>query len=405
MSHQPKQHVVPACPSVAVNRRSFLRAGASLTATATLPVIAPTASAKTPPRTPTAVRTGKQYDYAQIRSLLGTMLDEIGGVRPLVKQKFVTIKTNLVNSPVHTWGGLPVWLTTTTHPAVAMALGSLLVEYGARRVTFCDQLPYQDLSPEVFRQYGYDLSEFNQAMDGRCRFANTRNRGDHSDYALVRVPEGGFLANAWEVNRTYADTDVLVSLTKLKSHISGGVTLGMKNLYGVPPSSLYGDDLVDEPDESATGYRGKAMHNCVRKPFTSVDTFTGKSIEGDHGFNVPHFILDLNRAFPIELVVIDGISTIANGEGAWMGSRVEVCRPNLLIAGRNPVCTDAVAASLMGFHPDAPDEHQPFINGVNYLRKARELGMGENRIDQLDVVGEPLSKARWHFPPTFRFSA
>ena len=61
----------------------------------------------------------------------------------------------------------------------------------------------------------------------------------------------------------------------------------MKNLFGVPPSSLYGDDLKEQPDENAIGYRSGTMHDCVRKPLTSTATFIGPSVRGDHGFNVP----------------------------------------------------------------------------------------------------------------------
>jgi hypothetical protein len=116
-------------------------------------------------------------------------------------------------------------------------------------------------------------------MDGRARFENTRSRGAFRDYATVKVPGGGELANLWEVNRAYVDTDVIVSLGKLKSHVSGGVTGGMKNLFGVPPSSLYGDDLEKEPDENAVGYRTNTMHACTRSPLTSVTSFTENPLQ------------------------------------------------------------------------------------------------------------------------------
>ena len=97
------------------------------------------------------------------------------------------------------------------------------------------------------------------------------------------------------------------------------------------------------------------MHNSTHRPLTSVPGFTGRSIEGDHGYNVPRFIVDLATAFPIRLAVIDGISTIQTAEGWWIGSMVSLTRPGLLIAGANAVCTDAVAAAVMGFDPEAAD--------------------------------------------------
>ncbi len=180
------------------------------------------------------------------------------------------------------------------------------------------------------------------------------------------------------------------------------MTGGMKNLFGIPPSSLYGDDLKDHPDEDALDYRNGVMHTCTRKPLTSADYFTGKPVPGDHGNNVPRFIVDLNAAFPIDLVVIDAISVIQTAEGWWNGSMVSVTRPGLVLAGRNAVCTDAVATAVMGFDPEAPDRTYPFANGINYLALARRRGMGENRLTQLEVAGVDLDSARFEYQPTYR---
>ena len=405
--HDEGRRIVPRCPGGILTRREFLKCATAAVMVAPAigaAALGPGAREKeaSVPRKVTGIGFCKRYEFSQARQALGGIFDELGDVRRLVKGKHVTVKVNLVNASGEDVSGVPLWLTVTVHPVVAKAMGSLLVEYGARQVVFCDQLPFASLEADAFAGYGFDLSEFNRVMKGRARFENTRNRGRHKDYALVKVSGGGELADAWEVNRTYADTDVLMSLTKLKSHVSGGITGGMKNLFGVPPSSLYGDDLQDRPDENAKDYRNKAMHNCTRKPFTSVTTFNGRSVEGDHGFNVPRFIVDLNAAFPVDLVVIDGISSIQTVEGWWIGSMVSITRPGLLIAGRNPVCTDAVAAAVMGFNPDAPDRTWPFVNGTNHLALARRKGLGENRLDHLEVAGVDLAAARYAYQPTFR---
>ena len=398
---------IPCCPGGILTRRDFLKCAAA--AVAVLPLAGPAAAdvfageeGSPAPRKPTGIALCKRYEFESVRRGLAGIFDELGDVRRLVKNKHVTVKTNLVNTSEEDVAGIPLCLTVTVHPVVAQALGSLLADYGAKEIVFCDQLPFQPLGEEAFAGYGFKLSEFNRVMDGHARFENTRNRGRHKDYALVKLPAPGELADAWEVNRTYVDTDVLVSLTKLKSHVSGGITGGMKNLFGIPPSSLYGDDLKKEPDEGAMGYRNGTMHNCTRKPFTSAGTFNGKSIEGDHGFNVPRFIVDLNTAFPVSLVVVDGISAIQTAEGWWNGSMVSVTRPGLLIAGRNPVCTDAVAAAVMGFDPDAADRTWPFANGTNYLALSRRKGLGENRLANLDITGVDLATARFEYQPTYR---
>ncbi len=399
----------PTCPGRVLTRRDFLFALAA-TPLAGAVATAPTAAAAAPaagarphpaPRAVTALGLCPRYEFAAVRRTLGRMLEELGDVRRLVRRRHVTVKVNLVNTSAEDVAGVPLGLTVTVHPVVALALGSLLVEYGARQVVFCDQLPFRSPDEEAFTGYGYRLADFRDALDGRVRLENTRNRGRHPTYAWVRVPDGE-LATAWEVNRTYVDTDVLVSLTKLKSHVSGGISGALKNLFGVPPSSLYGEDLRDEPDENATGYRGATMHSCERLPLTSAPSFTGRSVRGDHGYNVPRFIVDLAAAFPIHLAVIDGISTIQSAEGWWNGAMVSVTRPGVLLAGRNPVCTDAVAAAVMGFDPDAPDRTWPFVNGTNHLALARRRGLGENRLRELEIAGVPLERARFEFHPTFR---
>lgn len=400
------RHTIPICPGTTFSRREFLRrsiAAAAAAPTVSSSILSHAAETESVsiPRKLTVVDICKRYDYAEIRRVLSVLLDELGDVRSLVKNKFVTVKTNLVNTSKETIGGLPLWFGVTVHPKVALALGSLFVDYGAKRVTYCDQLPFVPIGPESFEGYGFNFDEFSHTMDHKVRFINTRNRGEHKDYALVKVPNPE-LATAWEVNQEYVKTDVLVSLCKLKSHVSGGVTMGMKNLFGVPPSSMYGDDLKDEPDENATGYRGYTMHECSKKPLTSVTTFNDRSVLNDHGFNVPRFIVDLNAAFPVELVVIDGISVIQSAEGWWNGSMVSVTRPGLLIAGRNPVCTDAVGAAIMGFNPDAADRTHPFANGINHLSLARKKGLGENRIQNLEVGGIGLEKARYEYVPTYQ---
>jgi uncharacterized protein (DUF362 family) len=396
---------LPRCPGRSLTRRDFLQYSAGALAATALLQPGASVNAALPerrvPRAPTSIGLCQNYALAEVKRVLAKSFDELGDVHRLVRRKHVLVKTNLVNTSEEHVSGIPLWLTVTVHPNVALALGSLFVEYGARSVTFCDQLPFRTPDAEAFAGYGFKLPEFMQTMDGRARFENTRNLGRHKSYAWVKVPQGE-LATAWEVNRTYVDTDVIVSLTKLKSHVSGGITGGMKNLFGVPPSSLYGEDLVDHPDENATSYRGATMHACTKRPQTSAASFTGKSVDGDHGFNVPRFIVDLAAAFPISLVVIDGISTIQTAEGWWNGAMVSVTRPGLLIAGRNPVSTDAVAAAVMGFNPDAADRTWPFANGTNHLALARQRGLGENRLSELEIAGVPLERARFEFQPTYQ---
>ena len=53
---------------------------------------------------------------------------------------------------------------------------------------------------------------------GRVEFENTRNLGLGKRYSHFPVPGGGYMFSAFDLNHAYEETDVLVSLAKLKNH-------------------------------------------------------------------------------------------------------------------------------------------------------------------------------------------
>lgn len=71
---------------------------------------------------------------------------------------------------------------------------------------------------------------------------------------------------------------------------------------------------------------------------------------------MPRHTVDAVGIRPIDLAIIDGIETVSGGEGPWL--KLASQAPGLLLAGRNAVCTDAVATAVMGYDPAAP-EHLP----------------------------------------------
>ena len=94
-------------------------------------------------------------------------------------------------------------------------------------------------------------------------FEDTRNLGQGRRYHEVKVPWGGSLFPAYHVNHSYVDCDVYVSLAKLKNHATAGVTLGMKNNFGVTPIALYGQH---EPNEQSTSARVAIFHEGRERP-------------------------------------------------------------------------------------------------------------------------------------------
>jgi uncharacterized protein (DUF362 family) len=134
---------------------------------------------------------------------------------------------------------------------------------------------------------------------------------------------------------------VLISVPKLKIHRLATVTLGIKNLMG------------------ALASKG-SMHN-------------GRLSEN---------IADLASVLRPSLTVIDGI--IAGGGHETSGNPVKM---DLVIAGADPVAVDAVGAAVMGIQPTE----------VKHLVLVERKGLGTCRLENIEVVGEPVEKVRCKF--------
>src|SRR5260370_16840428 len=97
-------------------------------------------------------------------------------------------------------------------------------------------------------------------------FENTNYLGNGKKYSRLWVPKGGHMFRAFDLNHSYEDCDVFVSIAKLKEHATAGVTLSMKNCFGITPCTIYGDGSgVDEPSAVPKGGRGP-IHAGNRQP-------------------------------------------------------------------------------------------------------------------------------------------
>ena len=158
------------------------------------------------------------------------MFDQIGGLGRLVKGKTVAIKVNLTGDPDGRMGFIPIGHTTWTHPAVIAATVHLLGRAGARRIRLLES-PWKSAEPleEHMIAAGWDLSLFTCAARG-VEFENTNFLGFGKQYARFPVPRGGHLFPAFDLNHSYLDCDVFVSIAKLKEHMTAGITLSHEEL-------------------------------------------------------------------------------------------------------------------------------------------------------------------------------
>jgi len=341
-----------------------------------------------------------EYDH-QVVETLSSMFDQLGGIQTLVSGKTVAIKLNMTGPANDKLNAMPNQMTHWVHPRVIGALVYLLGQAGARRVRLLESAPVGTTPLEEFMiSAGWQPKDFASAA-AHVEFENTNYLGSGKTYSRFMVPGGGMMYAGYDLNHSYADTDVFVSLAKLKQHRTAGVTLSMKNCFGITPCTIYSREAPeDEPSIVPVGYR-EPMHSGSRVPPRSAPPLVDTTNSKDPGYRVPRITAELVAVRPIHLAVIDGIHTMTGGElpnqtPGWIHRPVH---PGLLIAGLNCVSTDAVATAVMGFDPMADRGVPPFETCDSTLRLAEHLGVGTRELDRIDVAGTPIAKARYRFSP------
>lgn len=153
-----------------------------------------------------------------------------------------------------------------------------------------DELGYVDIS----RTYGVELIDLNQA---ELTFK--------SNPACLRWPQMYLPAIVFE--------SFLISVPVLKAHSLAGVTLTMKNMMGLAPPAHY---------QQGGHWRKSAFHEGIQEA-----------------------IFDLNRYRAPDFTLLD--ATVGMSEAHLWGPTCDP-KPNLLVAGFDPVAVDSYATGLLG---------------------------------------------------------
>jgi uncharacterized protein (DUF362 family) len=283
-------------------------------------------------------------------------IDLLGGVRQVIgDRERIMLKPNLVNAVAN----------STTKPGVVQALaqimkrahkqvligeGSAAAEgfnyhypdvFRTRKREILD--PMQDF---VFKQLGY--------TDVAQRLGVPLINLHSGPMVEVKVPKA-FVFPSVTVHRALTDIDLLCSVPMMKTHQLAQVTLGIKNLVGTFPGTVY---------QSIRG----AMHDAAAKVEPSGTAAA---------------IIDMLRANKVGLVVVDA-SMAMEGNGPTEGTLVKM---DLIVAGTNAVATDMVASSVMGFEPAE----------VPTFAWANKAGLGPVSLNEIEVRGEKLDHVRRPF--------
>jgi uncharacterized protein (DUF362 family) len=210
---------------------------------------------------------------------------------------------------------------------------------GAQSVVVAEGPGHQRDTQLVLSQSGYQQS----LRDERIRFIDL-NR-DQLVRTRLRSSYMG-MRDLW-LPRTVLEADFLVSMPKIKTHHWAGITLSMKNMFGIVPGSRYG---------------------------------WPKNIL--HWKGIQESILDLCATVPIRFAIADGIVAM-EGNGPLNGTPRQLGK---IVLSDDPVAADATCARLMGFEPGR----------IVYIREgSRFLGHASPAL--IDQVGETVQ------PPTTPF--
>jgi uncharacterized protein (DUF362 family)/NAD-dependent dihydropyrimidine dehydrogenase PreA subunit len=146
---------------------------------------------------------------------------------------------------------------------------------------------------------------------------------------------------SYMIARPVIDADVVVNVPKMKTHVLTLYTGCLKNMYGAIP-----------------GFGKGRLHSIVPRPVPFA-----------------RHVVDVYRLVRPGLHVMDAVVAM-EGDGPSGGAPRRV---GAILAGTDGVAVDAVATALMGYRDAVPT-----------VRIAAREGLGEGRLEAIDLVGEPL---------------
>jgi uncharacterized protein (DUF362 family) len=221
--------------------------------------------------------------------------------------------------------------SATTHPLVVATVAQACKEAGAERVLVLDHtLQRAELCLERtwIREACKNIAGVHVLALQEKKF-----------FREVRIPQGKVLERI-EVIKEVLDGYVLINIPVAKSHSATGVSLGMKGLMGL---------IWDR----------ESLHSQV---------------------NMNQAIADLGTVIKPHLTILDATRALASGGPGGPG---EVKKPNLVIAGIDPIAVDSYGVSIVPWYGQNFKGRQ-----VEHLLISHQRGLGKIDIDQLKIFKE-----------------
>lgn len=226
-----------------------------------------------------------------------------------------------------------------THPAVLRAVVETLEAMKPESLVVGD-------NPGLF-SYGANEECFRTTGLMEASKGYYRNIGGDS----TTVPFDPVFMPSVNVSKAVLEADIVISLPKFKTHGLTVISGAIKNSYGILP-----------------GAQKAKLHKAA-----------GNS-ERFHELMVEVFKLRVPDLFIVDAVV--GME----GNGPASPDLRDI---GLILASDNAVAVDSVIAAMMGCEPGR----------LRFLRKARELGLGDYELSAIEVIGEMKRVPDFKLPP------
>jgi uncharacterized protein (DUF362 family) len=221
--------------------------------------------------------------------------------------------------------------SATTHPLVVATVAQACVEAGAQQVLVLDHtLQRAELCLERT-----GIREACKNIPGVHVLALQEKKF----FREVKIPQGKVLERI-EVIKEVLDGYVLINIPVAKSHSATGVSLGMKGLMGL---------IWDR----------ESFHSQV---------------------NMNQAIADLGTVIKPHLTILDATRALAIGGPGGPG---EVKKPNLVIAGTDPIAVDSYGVSIIPWYGQNFKGRQ-----VEHLLISHQRGLGKIDVEQLKIFKE-----------------
>jgi uncharacterized protein (DUF362 family) len=269
---------------------------------------------------------------SDIASVIGKGLFELGVTPQDIKGKRILLKPNLVET--HS-GAVHI----NTHPLVVRGVVEAFLRFGAATVLVAEGPGHRRDTLDVLEESG--LADV--LHEDRIPFVDLNYLTGHT------VPNVGRMTRLRTLTfpGLFQEVDWIVSVAKLKTHHWAGVTLSMKNMFGVMPGIYY-------------GWPKNVLHHA----------------------GIENSILDINATLRPHFAIVDGIIGM-EGDGPIMGTPRQA---GVLVMGRNLPAVDATCARIMGVDP----------HRVRYLAQADDW-LGPISDANITQLGESIASVRTNF--------